>query len=143
MKLSIFFVALAVLGLSQAARAERPPAELLRALRVVESKGNPQVVGDRHLRQWAYGDLQVRQPCVDDVNARYGTKYRAVDCLGNPALSAEICAKYINLYATQQVLGRRPTLEDMARIWNGGPTGWKKTSTRKYWTKVKAELARK
>ena len=143
MKLSIFVCCTTIGLMAGVVRAERPPVVLIQALRIVESGGNPAEIGDRHLRHKAYGDLQIRQPCVDDVNARYGTKYRAEDCRGNPALSAEICAKYINLYATQKFLGRRPTLEDMARIWNGGPMGWKKTSTRKYWTKVKAELARK
>ena len=29
--------------------------------------------------------------------------------------------------------GKKPTDEVLARIWNGGPRGWKKKSTRKYW----------
>ena len=43
-------------------------------------------------------------------------------------------------YATVERLGRKPTLEDIARIHNGGPNGWKKKSTDAYWAKVKKEL---
>ena len=37
----------------------------------------------------------------------------------------------------------KPTYEVYARIWNGGPDGWKKRSTLKYWKKVKKELKKK
>jgi hypothetical protein len=30
-------------------------------------------------------------------------------------------------YATKALLGHEPTVEDVARIHNGGPNGWKKT----------------
>lgn len=50
-------------------------------------------------------------------------------------------------YATVKRLGRVPTVEDIARIHNGGPNGYKKTATTpaqklklknldKYWAKV-------
>ena len=44
-------------------------------------------------------------------------------------------------YATERRLGRTPTYEDVARIHNGGPNGYKKTATYKYWQKVKKKLA--
>jgi hypothetical protein len=47
---------------------------------------------------------------------------------------------YMQRYATKHRLGRKPTLEDMARIHNGGPNGWKKESTKPYWEKVKKLL---
>ena len=43
---------------------------------------------------------------------------------------------YMNRYATEARLGRKPTNEDIARIHNGGPNGYKKESTLKYWKKV-------
>ena len=43
-------------------------------------------------------------------------------------------------YATVERLGREPTLEDIARIHNGGPNGFKKSSTDAYWAKVKKQL---
>jgi hypothetical protein len=124
----------------QAVRVEIPNQRLLAALIRKESKGNDYAVGDTDLDEWAYGCLQIRQPCVDDVNRHYGTNYRAENCLGNRRLSVEICQKYVAMYATQKKLGRAPTNEDVARIWNGGPKGWKHTSTRGYWATVQKYL---
>ena len=39
--------------------------------------------------------------------------------------------------------GRIPTAETYARIWNGGPDGWKKPTTAAYWRKVRAKLETK
>lgn len=47
---------------------------------------------------------------------------------------------YIFHYAAELRLGHKPTFEDMARIHNGGPTGWKIESTKAYWLKVKERL---
>jgi hypothetical protein len=113
---------------------------LINALISVESKGNDKAVGDTSLTHPAYGCLQIRQPCVDDVNKRFGTKHKAKDCLNDRALSVWICQKYLEIYATKKALGRDPTDEDCARIWNGGPTGYKKSSTDAYWAKVKKAL---
>ena len=44
-------------------------------------------------------------------------------------------------YATEKRLGRPVTQEDIARIHNGGPNGYKKKSTEKYWQKVKKVLS--
>jgi hypothetical protein len=116
------------------------PDRLIAALIQVESNGNDKAIGDKHLREKAYGPLQIRQPCVDDVNRRYGTKIKAEQLLGNRALSVWVCHKYIELYATPQRLGREPSLQDMARIWNGGPTGYKRQTTLQYWSKVSKKL---
>jgi hypothetical protein len=56
---------------------------LIAALIHVESHGNDYAVGDRGKGEKAYGALQIRKPCVDDVNRRFGTKYQAKDMLGN------------------------------------------------------------
>jgi hypothetical protein len=45
---------------------------------------------------------------------------------------------YGDLYVRQT--GRTPTDEVYARIWNGGPNGWRKASTRQYWQRVRAEM---
>ena len=118
--------------------AEETP--LLRALIAVESRGNDSAIGDIGLRHKAYGCLQIRQPCVDDVNTFCGTSYRAEDTLGNRALSIWIFKKYTERYTTSARLEHGPTAEDIARIWNGGPNGWKKASTLPYWAKVQKAL---
>jgi hypothetical protein len=134
-----FFVIFAVVFLVTPACvfASEPSNELIQALIAVESGGNDHAIGDRHLNNKAYGPLQIRQPCVDDVNRIWRTNYRAEDMLGNRQLSISVCKAYIALYATEKRLGRQPTAEDMARIWNGGPNGWKKSSTLSYWEKVR------
>ncbi len=115
--------------------------ELVRALIQVESGGNDHALGDTNKVKKAYGPLQVRQPCVDDVNRRYGTNIKAKDLLGDRATSVWVCQKYLEIFATQKRLGKEPTHEDMARIWNGGPNGWKSRSTITYWSKVKGQLS--
>lgn len=122
------------------ARGETPSDKLIAALIAVESGGDDNARGDLHLRQKAYGCLQIRQPVCDDINRRYGTRLRAEQMLGNRELSISVCKKYIAMYATEKNLGRRPELEDMARIWNGGPCGFKKKSTLAYREKVRKYL---
>jgi hypothetical protein len=112
----------------------------LQALIQVESVGNDRAIGDHNKREMAYGPLQVRQPCVDDVNRRYGTHIKAKDLMGDRATSMWVCQKYLGLYATQRRLGKEPAYEDMARIWNGGPNGWKSKGTIAYWSKVNRQL---
>ena len=115
----------------------------IKALIAHESNGNDRAVGDTHLANRAYGCLQVRKPCLDDVNRIYRTKYQVKDCIGNRELSVWICKAYLAIYAKESRLGRVPTAEDCARIWNGGPDGWKKESTLGYWEKVKKLLEKK
>ena len=114
---------------------------LISALVLKESSGNDMAVGDKNLKNKAYGPLQIRQPAVDDYNRWHGTDYKAEDCLGNRKLSVAICESYFAHYATKRRLGKNPTDEDRARIWNGGPNGYRKESTEKYWSGVKQILA--
>jgi len=46
----------------------------------------------------------------------------------------------MSIYATEEKIGREPTDEDRARIWNGGPMGWRNKATIGYWNKVKKHL---
>ena len=134
-----FFVFLMFLGVSGVSSAE-PSDTLIQALIKVESKCNDGALGDIHLKQKAHGCLQIRQPVCDDVNRRFGTACRAEDCLGNRELSIWLCKKYTSMYATAERIGRVPTDEDVARIWNGGPNGYRRKSTEAYWAKVKKSL---
>lgn len=118
----------------------QPKMKLVDALIQVESGGNDNAMGDKHLTDKAYGCLQIRKPCVDDVNKVFGTSYKAQDCLGNRQISLYIFNRYMELYAIERKLGRPVTDEDRARIWNGGPTGYKRDSTIPYWEKVEKLL---
>ncbi len=114
--------------------------ELIEAIKRQESGCDTNAIGDKHLDAKAYGCLQIRQPAVDDVNRIYGTKHNAEDMRGNEALSIWIFHRYMEIYATEARLGRPVTDEDRARIWNGGPNGWKRRITIDYWRKVHAHL---
>ena len=84
----------------------------------------------------ATGPLQIHKGCWSDV-ARPGEQYSDCADLG---YSVEVFNRYMARYATQRRLGRTPTREDKARIWNGGPNGFKKKATLGYWAKVKTVL---
>jgi hypothetical protein len=89
------------------------------------------------------GMLQVRQSVIDDVNRVYhfskDEKYTLRD-MHTPWLSSEVCFYYLSYWGDKKRLGHDATFEDLARIWNGGPRGWKKKSTRKYWNRVETAL---
>lgn len=111
----------------------------------VESQGDVNAHGDKHLSDQAYGPMQIRQPVCDDVNKVYGTNFRAEDFLGYTAKSLAVFWLYMSIYATTAKLGRAPTNEDRARIWNGGPSAWNPASpmhdaTDGYWAEVRAFL---
>lgn len=103
-----------------------------------ESRGDDSVIGDKGLKNKAYGPLQIRQPCVDDVNRWNGTRFKASDMLNNRPLSIWVFNAYMRIYATQKHLGRPVTDQDRARIWNGGPAGYKVVATVKYWNEAVA-----
>ena len=111
-----------------------PPAmdDLLRAIRIVESNDNPAAVGDGGK---AIGCYQIWRVYWTDSEIP-GT-YQ--DCF-NRAYSERVVLAYWERYATRKRLGREPTLEDLARIHNGGPNGFKKEATLEYWEKIQQVL---
>ena len=116
------------------------PQHLIDALIEVESNGDDNAIGDKHLQNHAHGCLQIRLPVCIDVNNRFHTNIQPEDMLGDRALSIDTFHKYMSIYATAARLGREPTDEDRARIWNGGPNGYKSSATLHYWQKVKAAI---
>lgn len=111
--------------------------KLIPALIQVESGGDDKAIGDNGR---AYGCLQIWDVVVKDVNRVYGTRYTHADAFVREH-AINICKKYLSIYCTPQRLGRTPTLADAARMWNGGPTGHKKTATLNYWKKVQKHLS--
>lgn len=110
-----------------------PPSDaLLNAISKVESNNNPNAVGDNgkaigiyqiHLSYWK--DAIEHDPSI-------GGSYE--DCK-NPEYARKIVIAYMDRYAPKNASD-----ETLARIHNGGPMGYKKASTKKYWNKVKKEL---
>ena len=112
--------------------------KLILAIIAIESNGNDGITGDNGN---AYGCLQIWQCYVDDANEYAGTTYTHEDAYDRQK-SIAIFNAYMARYATEKRLGRVATAEDIARIHNGGPNGYKKAATDEYWRKVKAELHR-
>lgn len=127
-----FITLIFIVGMSFILNAT-PSNKLIDAICKVESNNGMYVVGDNGN---AIGCLQIWKVVVDDVNKYSKVKYTYADRY-DKVKSYEMFKLYIGHYATEKRLGHKPTNEDMARIWNGGPNGYKKTSTIKYWNKVK------
>ncbi len=121
------------LVLSSLCRAASPSASFIARLVAVESGGRANAVGDGGR---AVGILQIHAGLVADVNRIAGRHFTLADRL-DPQKSAEMCRIYLSHYATKARLGHEPTMQDMARIWNGGPAGWRKGATLGYWQRVK------
>lgn len=119
------------------------PAILLAALIQVESHGNDRALGDYWLDQpHAFGCLQITDYVLADARRFSGHWWSRGDCFDRNK-ATRICRVYLEHYATPARLGRDPTMEDMARIWVGGPDGWRKPTTLPYWHKVLRTLAQR
>lgn len=108
---------------------------LLRAIAAVESGGNDHAVGDDGR---AVGRYQITPIYLADVNRIAGTDYTLSDRT-DPVKSAEMVKIYLAHYGKRyrRITGRQITAEVLSRIHNGGPDGWRKQKTEKYWRKVK------
>ena len=121
------------------AKSEEPDARLLNALVWVESSRNEKAVGDNGK---AVGLLQLHKIYVDDVNRILGkNRYSYMD-RWNPKKSVEMTVVYLKHYGNryERLTGKKASYEILARIHNGGPNGWKKAGTTKYWHKVREHL---
>jgi hypothetical protein len=103
---------------------------LITALIAVESGGRDSAIGDQGR---ALGPLQIHRGVVLDVNRITGSNYRHSE-MTNRVQARAVCEAYLTHY------GRGATTEQLARRWNGGPTGDRKTATLGYWRKVEAQL---
>lgn len=103
---------------------------LISALIMVESSNNDLAIGDQGR---AIGCLQIHKAVVLDVNRITGSHYRHQD-MTNRVQARAVCQAYLTHY------GRGATTEQLARRWNGGPTGDRKTATETYWNKVKKQI---
>lgn len=111
---------------------------LLFSIMMVESDGNPNVTGDNGD---AWGCMQIHMCVIEDVNRIYNTNYKSHDRLVTRT-SFDIAAKYLRFWGKQyeKETGNKPNAEIYARIWNGGPLGYRKDSTVAYWDKVRKEI---
>lgn len=116
----------------------KPTPNLVKALIQVESSNNDSCIGDKHMVIPSIGCLQIRPIMVREANRilkiqqnpkRYNNKDR-----WSRIKSIEIFSIWRNYHH------KNSTDEVISRCWNGGPQGFKKSQTLKYWVKVKKQL---
>lgn len=120
-------------GIEGSAHTHTDSRTLVRAIHLVETGGRTgPIMGDNGA---AMGPLQIHRACWIDANL--SGKYEDVADL---SYAKRVFAAYMARYATVRRLGRPVTNQDRARIWNGGPNGYKRNSTLSYWAKVKEQM---
>lgn len=87
----------------------------------------------------SWGEYQISQKCLDDVNRFSKCNYTKADCY-NPVYARRIASIYLSHYGTEERLGHKPTAKDLCMIWNGGPDGHKEHCTLAYWYKARMYL---
>ena len=112
--------------------------KLINALIQVESKGKDNAVGDHGD---AVGPLQIHQEVVSDYNRWMKTNLKHENMFDRKT-AIEVCKKYLSVYGREYIkkTGELPSVETLAKIWNGGPNGWKNPKTEAYSAKVLAYL---
>lgn len=114
-------------------------ADLIPALIQVESNGDSKAVGDGGK---ALGQLQIWDVVVQDVRRIAKRNDLVHHDAYDRQLSQYMCVVYLTHYGKHYVrtTGRPCTYEVLARMWNGGPKGYTKQATVKYWAKVQAHM---
>lgn len=113
-------------------------AEFLRVLKAmiqVESGGDPEAVGDGGR---AIGILQIHRGYWADATRFLGVSWPYSDAK-DPVKAAAAVRAYCEHYARHY--GRPWTAETISRIHNGGPRGWEKQATIRYYRKVQAAMS--
>ena len=103
---------------------------LINALIILESGGDWSAVGDNGN---AHGGLQIWQCVVTDVNRIKGSEFTLKE-MHDESKARYVCFAYLMYYGKryERITGKEPTSEVLARIWNGGPNGFKKPCTERY-----------
>ncbi len=108
--------------------------ELIEAMAFVESGGNPATIGDINLGTPSVGLLQIRPIMVREVNRILRKQGLDKRFKNSDRRSGEKSIEMFNIWADAYHLNS--SYEKMARNWNGGPKGYKKSATAHYWKKV-------
>jgi hypothetical protein len=106
---------------------------LLDAIAEIESKNRPDAVGDKGR---AIGAYQIHRAYWKDGTRILGMRWSYREAF-DPKKARSVVRAYLLHY------GKGRSLMDMARIHNGGPKGYKKTSTLIYARRIRSLLRRK
>jgi len=114
-----------------------PPEKLLDAIEIKESSGRGAATPDGDDGA-AIGSFQIHRAYWTDAMKALGKNWPYSDAR-IPWKARAATRAYIRHYARA---ARRPDLEAMARIHNGGPVGYRKPVTVQYWREVRAIMKR-
>lgn len=101
-----------------------------------DSDDVPHAIGPYQIWKRYYDDAVEKDPTLK----ANGMKYENCKGPGSKEYSKKVVQAYMDRYATEARLRRKVTSEDIARIHNGGPNGYDKTSTEAYWHAVEVIL---
>jgi len=108
---------------------------LFAAIVSIESGGNCLAIGDKGK---AVGPAQIWEITVNDCNRILGKPVFRMEDRFSFEKSAEMFQIYTEHYGKRY--GVPVSDEIRAKVWNGGPIGPNKSTTQKYWNKVKGKL---
>ena len=147
MKLITTATALALLLCSFNTSSTYSWRDTLDAIRQVETGGEPNDgVGARGDNGNALGPYQIWSAYHFDSAERDKSLTSYQSCLTSKSYSEKVVRSYMNRYSRAALLrleggtGTLADVERVARIHNGGPKGYSKTATLKYWRKVEGAL---
>ena len=113
-------------------------ALVIQAIILLESGGDPLAVNKA---EGAYGILQIRKIYVEDVNRIAGTTFTHEDAFNEEkAMKMFVIYNLHYIRALERREGRKATWEDVVRMHNGGPDGYRQEETLQYLAKVKEKL---
>ena len=80
-----------------------------------------------------HGRYQVRQCVLDDVEKYYHVRFSLAE-MEDDKKAAAVCRLYLTHWGDHytRLTGNPVTVYVLARVWNGGPDGWKKHETVPY-----------
>ena len=138
---------LAILALTASLSAQNIDG-LITALVKTESNGNAAAIGDNGR---AFGILQIHKVMVDDFNRITGKSYKHSDMF-DETKSLETAKRVLSFYSKhiEKTAGRKASEKELAFIWNGGGSAWKRVNSplndtkqrnlERYWNKVAKNL---
>ena len=140
---AFFTFAFAIMQCSKKAEASVTITDVIRAIEEVESNRDPYAI---NAKENALGCLQIRPIMIADYN-RITKENLLHDVAYNRAMAYIIASTIFNHY----IKGiENPTAKQLAFIWNGGGSAWKRVDNPKndlkqknldlYWEKVKMHL---
>lgn len=118
-------------------RISKPPKQinsLVQALIQVESSNNDSCIGDKHMGMPSIGCLQIRPIMVREVNRILKIQQNPKRFKNKDRWSRGKSIEIFNIWKNYH--HKNSTDEVIARCWNGGPKGFKKSKTLRYWKKV-------